>query len=986
MPPPDQSQKTRPEKPQPDWTPVDRSKCIGLPGIAGWCYIQAVITEATTQHCPSPMSAETLNPEDSLHRFGLESFRPGQRDVIDAVLNGDDCLCIMPTGGGKSLCYQLPSVARKGTTLVVSPLIALMKDQVDTLLQLGINATFVNSAISGSEQEERLLRFAAGEYEMLYVAPERFRSPRFRDALGKTDIQLLAIDEAHCISEWGHDFRHDYARLGEFREQIGKPQTIALTATATTDVRDDVLKQLNLKDPKIFVAGFARDNLYYRIENHRSKQAKQQALLEFLRKTPGTGIIYTSTRSSCEEVRDVLLNESSRKVIAYHGGLQPDERRHLQEVFMSGEAEIVVATNAFGMGIDKADVRFVVHFNIPGSLEAYYQEAGRAGRDGKPSTCFLLYSQNDRFIQEFFIENANPTQQSIQKIYEYLCRHPEDPIELTQSDLKEKLGLSIGPDGVGTCERLLEKSGVLERMDSRSNLAAVRIDSDAPNLAELLPTQAKVQRRVARAIGNLVGEHRYERFYFHPKDVCTLCGEEMTAVNRSLRELNRNEWFDYVPPFRGRAVHMLQRDIPFHKLEIDFTRLEERRQSNLAKLDRVIRFATTRRCRQRDILRYFGETTAEKCGHCDNCGPMATSAVDAAGATTVSASGDFEETEQEVTPAMLQMARIVLSGVARSQGKFGKNLVVGMLCGSQSAKIRKWRLDELSTFGLLEAFKQTEVTDVIDGLIALSLVKMIEVDKFRPTVHNTKDGNEVMMGRATMPDPLELEPSLMRKIERKFKNAVAPQIVEKSTSETTAEAGVEEPADAEEPAVGVEPADTEADDAADAKIAVPVSSGVERQPQESGDTVAEEQLDSAAGGSSSESTESTADSTAETTADSNTEAQGLSVTDGAVRPNYYWTWRVFADGYSQDECSQIRGLGVPQLVDHLIRAIENNLEVDPEWILEAPDIAWLEEHSGDEHDVRPLIQDLPSHISAAMAQLFAKCRTADLNGEKRSSA
>ena len=686
----------------------------------------------------------------------------------------------------------------------------------------------------GASKKKRLFRFAAGEYDMLYVAPERFRSARFREAVEKTDVQLLAIDEAHCISEWGHDFRHDYARLGEFREQLGKPQTIALTATATADVREDVLKQLQLDEPKVFVAGFARDNLHYQVETQRSKQGKNQALLDFLKKTPGSGIIYASTRSACEEVRDLLLNESQRRVIAYHGGLMPDERRRLQEVFMGGEAEIVVATNAFGMGIDKADVRFVVHFNIPGSLEAYYQEAGRAGRDGNPSVCHLLYSQSDRFIQEFFIDSAHPPKESIKKVYDYLCSHQSDPIELTQQDLKEQLGLSIGPDGVGTCERLLEKAGVLERLDSNRNLAAVRVDSETPNLAELLPSQAKVQRRVLRAIGNMVGERRFERFYFHPKDVVTLSGEDLPSVTRALRELNRNEWFDYVPPFRGRAVHMLRRDVPFDHLDLDYKRLEERRQSNLAKLDRVIRFATTRRCRQRDILRYFGEPNSQQCGHCDNCGAkpgmQLTPQQD-----EPSKHGESEETAG-VTPAMLQVTRIVLSGVARAQGRFGRNIVVGMLCGSQSAKVKKWNLDRLSTFGLLDGFRQTEVTELIDALIALSLIKMVEVDKFRPTIHNTDLGNDIMMARAEMPEPLELEPSLLKRIERQFRGATAPAPVRQELPNAPNEA----------------PADTSL-------------SRAEDHDGETDDSDMDESMEPQDGGSN-------------------------------VRPTYYWTWRLFHDG------------------------------------------------------------------------------------------
>ncbi len=886
------------------------------------------------------MSAETVNAEEHLHRFGLDSFRPGQKDVIDAVLRGEDCLCIMPTGGGKSLCYQLPSVARSGTTLVVSPLIALMKDQVDSLNELGISAAFVNSALSGNEQEERLLRFIAGEYDMLYVAPERFRSPRFRDAIRQTKIQLLAIDEAHCISEWGHDFRHDYARLGEFRLQIGSPQTIALTATATTDVREDITKQLELQKPKITVSGFARDNLYYLVENHRGKQAKLQALLDFLKRTPGCGIIYASTRSACEEIRDTLLNESSRKVVAYHGGLMPDDRRHLQEVFMSGEAEIVVATNAFGMGIDKADVRFVVHYNIPGSLEAYYQEAGRAGRDGLPSICYLLFSQNDRFIQEFFIDSAHPPKESIKKVYDYLCKHPGDPIELTQQELKEALDLSIGPDGVGTCERLLEKANVLERLDSNRNLAAVRIDSDAPNLAELLPSQAKTQRRVARAIGNLVGTHRFERFYFHPKDVSTLCGEDTTAVGRSLRELNKNDWFDYVPPFRGRAVHMLRRDQAFHQLEIDYTRLEERRRSNYEKLDRVVRFASTRRCRQRDILRYFGETTTEKCGHCDNCG--AKPGIEPPPPSQVT-EDRVEQEEPVVTPAMMHVSRIVLSGVARSQGRFGKNIVCGMLCGSQSAKVRKWQLHELSTFGQLDKFKQSEVLDIIDALVALSLIRMVEVDKFRPTIHNTTTGNDIMMGRVVMEEPLELERSLLRKIERRFKNArpVTPKPQPTAPTSTSPESCATEEkkdtdgtdADKSKPTDAGDPGDSQSEPAA-----APDPPALRRLPDLDGDFNA--------------------------------------------KPNFYWSWRLLHDGYPLDVCAAIRGIDQTELSDHLTRAVEENYPINLSWIFDDAMLTWLEANVSLESGEGPVPSSdgesntPPAPLTAEQIHLFRRCRAA----------
>jgi ATP-dependent DNA helicase RecQ len=325
------------------------------------------------------------SPESWLSHFGLSAFRAGQKEVIEAVLAGRDCLCIMPTGGGKSLCYQLPAVMRPGVVLVVSPLIALMKDQVDGLQSLGLRATFINSSLEPHEQRQRLDGMAAGQFDLVYVAPERLRSPRFLDSLKPVTVQLLAVDEAHCISEWGHDFRPDYARIGKFRARLGGPQTIALTATATPMVRDDVVKQLQLRSPDVFITGFARPNLRFEVDEPGSASDKDGKLLRILDETPGPGIIYASTRKKCETLVEFLAQRRGHPVGFYHAGLLPDQRRSIQDCFMSGEVPLIVATNAFGMGIDKRDLRLVVHYNMPGSLEAYYQESGRAGRDGLPS-------------------------------------------------------------------------------------------------------------------------------------------------------------------------------------------------------------------------------------------------------------------------------------------------------------------------------------------------------------------------------------------------------------------------------------------------------------------------------------------------------------------------------------------------------------------------------------------------------------------------
>ena len=856
------------------------------------------------------LDADHTSPESYLKRFGLSEFRPGQRDVVTAVLSGKDVLCIMPTGGGKSLCFQLPSLARDGLTLVVSPLIALMKDQVDVLQQKGIRAEYINSSLSPQEQNRRLERFQAGEYDLLYVAPERFRSQRFVEATKQTQIQLLAVDEAHCISEWGHDFRHDYARLGRFRRRMGNPQTIALTATATPDVRQDVIAQLGMAEPEVFIAGFARPNLQFSVRHASSRAEKDEALIQLLNETPGSGIIYSSTRKGCEQVADMLRHHVSRRVGIYHAGLLPDERRAAQENFMSGSTPIVVATNAFGMGIDKADVRFVAHYNMTGTIEAYYQEAGRAGRDGKPARCCLLYSPRDRQIQEFFIENAYPSPRVVEQVYEYLCARPEDPIEITQQQLQTELDLEIGAEGIGTCERLLEKSGAIQRFEPHRNMAVIRIDSDLPTLVDLLPKQATARRKVMRVAEQIVKDIRREEVYVRPADIAAQAELPMTTVARTLRELSQLDIFDYVPPFRGRAIHVANPALRFADLEIDFDGLSKRKEADYEKLRSVISFACSEKCRQLEILMYFVDPDATECGSCDNCQTRPTRIV-----------ARIDSNDDKV----IQTVRIALSGVARAQQRFGKQVIAAMLGGSRSAKITKWHLHELSTFGLLKHWPQTEISRLLDSLVAAGLLVQNEVDRFRPVLKLTDKGEQVMRGSAALSSSFALPTRILQRIDTNHKPL--PQ------SHTAAAASVLVSANTSQHA---------------AETATVVSSPPTALAEYAGATT------------SVQLSQQRSQQAARAQPNSETELD---------EPDHYWTWRLADVGFSLPQIERARRLPMAEIVNHLLQSLKEGRQLDIQRVFPAS----LREQF-DQEQVTP---ESDAGIAAQCLQLYRKCLAAD---------
>ncbi len=406
--------------------------------------------------------------------FGHEQFRGPQLEALQAVMAGRDLLLTMPTGGGKSLVYQLPALLLDGLVLVVSPLIALMKDQVDGLRAQGIKAAEVNSSLGAKQRAERLAAAVGGELDLLFITPERFRSPAFLEALPRLRVARLAIDEAHCISHWGHDFRPDYHRLGEYRRLCGDPPTMAFTATATPAVAEDIISSLRLADPLVLREGIERPGLFLAATSVDHEEDKLPLLASRIAEVAGAGIVYSTLIRDLERLHDELRRKGVPSLV-YHGKLSAEERKAMQERFMQSDSQVVLATNAFGMGVDKPDIRFVLHAQIPRTLEAWAQEVGRAGRDGEPSLCELIYFEEDVAIQQNFIGWANPSREYLLGVYECLRGWGERVQAKDLDDLRDELLVkNRGDNRVSICLKWLEVLGVTSGSFETNNLRLVR--------------------------------------------------------------------------------------------------------------------------------------------------------------------------------------------------------------------------------------------------------------------------------------------------------------------------------------------------------------------------------------------------------------------------------------------------------------------------------------------------------------------------------
>jgi ATP-dependent DNA helicase RecQ len=614
--------------------------------------------------------------------FGFDEFREGQREVIATILEGKDAVVVMPTGSGKSLCYQLPAMMLGGATLVVSPLIALMKDQVDALQARGLPATFINSSIAEREQWLRINGLRRGEFKLVYVAPERFRSGRFLDALRSINISLFAIDEAHCISTWGHDFRPDYLRLKSVIQSLPDVQTLALTATATPYVRSDIIQQLGLANPPTFVTGFDRPNLSIDVV-HTEKEREKIARIKRLAKThEGSGIIYASTRKAVEQVAREL-QERGLSISTYHAGISDALRIKAQENFMTGRTQMIVATNAFGMGIDKPDIRFVAHYQMPGSIEAYYQEIGRAGRDGRPSSCVLLFNYADKNTHDFFIEGSYPSSGIVKDVYNALVSTGLKRIELSPSEIAKRAGVR-NEMAVQSSLYVLERAGHIER-------------GGLPDSASTSLT-GSVARRIRSIV--MLDSSPPAQLRVNPNDLARRADLE----RRKLREMIEFCYSDYC--YRA------------HILDY-FGDRHHKRQCG----------------------------TCGNCApHAGARAPL-TNAETLEDSRASNLTGKKRTASKVVSPRTLSddetlRVRKILACATRMKGRFGRSLIASTLRGSAAKNVLQAHLNELSTYGLLKDMRQDDILLYIEALVTARCLQ-VSAGEY-PTVSITELGDRVM--------------------------------------------------------------------------------------------------------------------------------------------------------------------------------------------------------------------------------------------------
>lgn len=574
-------------------------------------------------HAGAPSTPRSLaDAREALRAYwGYEQFRDGQRAIVEAVLAGRDVLGVLPTGGGKSVCYQVPALVLGGLTLVVSPLIALMHDQVSALQARGIPAASLDSTRSFAQTEQTWLDAEAGRFRLLYLSPERLETDVFAARAPRLDVRLLAVDEAHCISEWGPQFRPAYRRIAAAREILGGPPVVALTATATPQVRRDIAEHLALQDPLRLVHGFDRPNLTFSVFTTENKRERLSAVLDGV---PGSGVVYAATRKEVETWAAWLAGRGE-SVAQYHAGLPAQARAKAQADWLEGRARVIVATNAFGMGIDKPDVRFVVHVGLSGSLESYYQEAGRAGRDGERGHAILLTTPSDADTQRQLLESGHPSPKQVQAVHETALSlaqvatgsFVEDPIPVDVAKVAQVVG--IGTGAVRTALTLAERVGAWNVVEPRAHRTTLRFERSPAALRTYRdglgsPALAAFVDVLLRAVPS-------EAFTaWHEVDLRALARRSELAesrVSQGLAFLEKQGVLRVLASDSG--PRLVMQEPRAQHLAVDANALRSAQSRAEHRLEAMLRYARGITCRRHFLLGYFGEASPERCGQCDVC-------------------------------------------------------------------------------------------------------------------------------------------------------------------------------------------------------------------------------------------------------------------------------------------------------------------------------------------------------------------------------
>ncbi|MFC7339577.1 ATP-dependent DNA helicase RecQ [Haloferula chungangensis] len=638
--------------------------------------------------------AESM-PESVLReKFGHGGFRGGQKEVVEGLIEGRSMLAVFPTGGGKSLCYQLPALMIEGVTLVISPLIALMKDQVDALREKGINAARLDSTLSQEEYAEVMESLRAGSLKLLYVAPERLSNEGFRHHLKRLKIGMIAIDEAHCISEWGHNFRPDYLKLAKVCRDLKVPRVLCLTATSTPSVSADIRREFGIRKKDHVQLSFHRANLDLRVTPLKAGE-RMGHLLKRIEAVEGAAIVYVTLQHSAESVA-TFLKRQGVSAQAYHAGLPPEFREEAQEKFMAGETRVIVATIAFGMGIDKADIRAVFHFNLPKSIENYSQETGRAGRDGLESTCELLACGDDLVTLENFTYGDTPTPAAVRHLVDHVLRIGK---EFDVSVYELSTVNDIRPLVVTTLLTYLELEGAIEATRPFYSTYSLRLIRD---MEKLLSGYDARRKTFLRKIFSAAKEGR-SWLNFDIATIAMETGEDRDRIVAALTYLE--EAGDVILKKSGvrQGYRLIKEDIDLRELA---TRLDERfrlrESADLERLRQVVALAETKGCLTGFITRHFGEKLAEPCGHCDRCRGVKPAKIPRS---------NWPEVDQE------QLAIIQSLCAEKHASLKTARQLARFLCGISSPAAQRARLTRHDAFGLLEGTPFAEVLRVVETLI-----------------------------------------------------------------------------------------------------------------------------------------------------------------------------------------------------------------------------------------------------------------------------